>query len=119
MGHRDGRTSGPPRGDRKPRIALGQSRYDRSMWSLLYLVVRAFMRLLIRGDHRGRDERTKDLEILVLHHKLRVLRRKTGPPKLRAIDRVLLAAASRVIPRERWAAFLVTPVSYTHLTLPT
>jgi putative transposase len=81
------------------------------MWSLLYLVVRAFMRLLIRGDHRGRDERTKDLEILVLHHELRVLRRKTGPPKLRAIDRVLLAAASRVIPRERWAAFLVTPAT--------
>src|ERR1019366_4588586 len=27
-----------PRGDRKPRFALGQSRYDRPMLSLLYLV---------------------------------------------------------------------------------
>jgi hypothetical protein len=34
-----------------------------------------------------------------------VLQRTSGPPKLRAIDRVLLAAASRVIPRDRWVAF--------------
>jgi putative transposase len=30
---------------------------------------------------------SKDLEILVLRHQLRVLRRKTGPSKLRAVDR--------------------------------
>jgi hypothetical protein len=50
------------------------------------------------------------LEILVLRHQLRVLRRKTGRPKFTARDRVLLAAASRVLPRQRWASsFLVTP----------
>jgi hypothetical protein len=38
-----------------------------------------------------------------------VLQRTSGLPKLRAIDRVLLAAASRTIPRDRWVAFLVTP----------
>jgi len=81
------------------------------MWSLLYLIALALARLLVRGDHRGQDERTKDLEILVLRHQLYILRRKTGPPKLRTMDRVLLAAASRVIPRERWAAFLVTPAT--------
>jgi hypothetical protein len=32
------------------------------------------------------DDGSKDLEILVLRHQLRVLRRKTGPPKLQAID---------------------------------
>ena len=32
-------------------------------------------------------------------------------PRLRPIDRVLLAAASRVIPRDRWVAFLVTPAT--------
>src|SRR6266498_3616748 len=42
-------------------------------------------------------------------HQLRVLRRKTGRPKFTAGDRVLLAAASRVLPRQRWASFLVTP----------
>ena len=48
---------------------------------------------------------------LALRHQLRVLQRTSGPPKLRAIDRVLLAAASRVIPRDRWVAFLVTPAT--------
>ena len=36
---------------------------------------------------------------------------RPGPPKLRAIDRVLLAAASRSIPRDRWSCFLVTPAT--------
>jgi putative transposase len=52
---------------------------------------------------------SKDLEILVLRQQLRVLRRKTGRPRFTALDRVLLAAASRAIPRDRWASFLVTP----------
>ncbi len=80
------------------------------MWSLLYLVVRVLVRLASGG--RGRDdERSKDLEIFVLRHQLRVLRRTAGPARLRAIDRVLLAAASRVIPRQRWVVFLVTPAT--------
>src|SRR5664279_2285114 len=78
------------------------------MLFLLGLVVRALARLLV--DPRE-DDGSKDLEILVLRHQLRVLRRKTGPPKLRAIDRVLLAAAGRSIPRERWSCFLVTPAT--------
>ncbi len=79
------------------------------MWSLLYLVVRALVRLLVSARRAGRDdERSKDLEILVLRHQLRVLRRTAGPARLRPIDRVLLAAASRVIPRQRWVVFLVT-----------
>jgi hypothetical protein len=75
------------------------------MLFLLGLIIRAFSRLVV-GSHD--DDGSKDLEILVLRHQLRVLRRKTGPPKLRAIDRVVLAAASRSIPRERWSCFLVT-----------
>jgi hypothetical protein len=78
------------------------------MLFLLYLVARALARFLVSPGH---DDGAKDLEILVLRHELRVLRRKTGPPKLRAIDRVLLAAASRAIPRDRWASFLVTPAT--------
>ena len=78
------------------------------MLFLLGLIIRAFSRLL--AGSRG-DDGSKDLEILVLRHQLRVLRRKTGPPKLRAIDRVLLAVASRSIPRERWSSFLVTPAT--------
>jgi hypothetical protein len=43
-----------------------------------------------------RHDDTKDLEILILRQQLRVLRRKTGRPKLNARNRVLLAVASRV-----------------------
>ncbi len=81
------------------------------MLSLLYLILRALARLLVSRARRGRDDGSRDLEILVLRYQLRVLQRKSGRPKLRAIDRVLLAAASRAIPRARWATFLVTPAT--------
>jgi len=38
-----------------------------------------------------------------------VLRRKTGRPRFRRIDRVLIAAASRMLPRNRWSSLLLTP----------
>ena len=78
------------------------------MLFLLGLSIRLLSRLLVGPRD---DDGSKDLEILVLRHQLRVLRRKSDPPKLRAIDRVLLAAASRSIPRERWSCFLVTPAT--------
>ena len=81
------------------------------MLFLLYLVLRALVRLVVSGGQRGRDDGAKDLEILVLRHQLRVLQRKAGRPKLRARDRVLLAAASRAMPRDRWVAFPVTPAT--------
>jgi putative transposase len=76
------------------------------MLFILWLIVRLLTRLLVLPDA---DDATKDLEILVLRHQLRVLRRKTGRPRFTAGDRVLLAAASRVLPRQRWASLLVTP----------
>ncbi len=94
----------PPWGSKTP-IHDEVAPYDAPMLSFLYLIVRAFARLLVTA---GRDDGSKDLEILVLRHQLRVLQRKTGPPRLRVIDRVLLAAASRVIPHDRWIAFMVT-----------
>jgi hypothetical protein len=65
------------------------------MSSVLYLVVHALVRLVVGAGQLGRDKHAKDLEILALRHQLRVLQRTSGPLKLRAIDRVLLAAASR------------------------
>jgi transposase InsO family protein len=81
------------------------------MWSLVYLLIRTLVARMIGTGRRGRDDGAKDLEILVLRHQLRVLQPTAGRPKLRPIDRVLLAAASRVIPRDRWVAFLVTPAT--------
>ncbi len=78
------------------------------MLFLLSLVIRVLVRLL---GARGTDDGSKDLEILVLRHQLRVLQRKAGPPKFRAIDRVLLAVASGSIPRDRWASVSVTPAT--------
>jgi hypothetical protein len=73
------------------------------MLSLLDLVVRTLVRLVVGAGQHGRDEHAKDLEILVLRHQLRVLERTAGPPRLRAIDRILLAAVSRAIPRDQWS----------------
>ncbi|MGH3391361.1 MAG: hypothetical protein ACRDOO_21035 [Actinomadura sp.] len=63
------------------------------------------MLLRIRGDA------AKDIEIMVLRHQLTVLRRKVKRPALEPADRVLLAALSRLLPRTRWNAFVVTPAT--------
>ena len=65
------------------------------MLFMLWLTVRLLTRLLV-FPNAGNG--SKDLEILVLRHQLRVLRRKTSHPRFTAGDRVLLAAASRVTP---------------------
>jgi hypothetical protein len=49
------------------------------------------------------------LENLVLRHEVAILRRQVRRPVYRMRDRALLAAASRILPRERWSAFLVRP----------
>ena len=51
------------------------------MFSLLYLAIRVLVRLIGTGGQGGRDDGAKDLEILVLRHELRVLRRTSGPPR--------------------------------------
>ena len=76
------------------------------MFFLLWLTLRLLTRLLVLPNA---DDGAKDLEILVLRHQLRVLRRKTGRPRFTSLDRIVLAAASRLLPRDRWASFLVTP----------
>jgi len=81
------------------------------MWSLVYLLIRTLVALIVGTGKHDHDDSAKDLEILVLRHQLRVLQRTAGRPQLKPIDRVLLAAASRVLPRDRWVAFLVTPAT--------
>jgi len=60
---------------------------------------------------RTRSEEFKELEILVLRHELAILRRAPRRPAITAADRVLLAVASRLLPRVRWPAFIVTPAT--------
>lgn len=74
------------------------------LFSLLYMVLRVIFRLVPPGDERDRE-----VEILVLRHQVKVLRRKSGRPKLRRLDRLLLGAAARILPEDRWSSFIVTP----------
>jgi len=64
------------------------------LFALLYLVVRRLFSLA--GSSRSEDL-SKDVEILVLRHQLKVLRRQAGRPQLRRFDRAFLAAASRAL----------------------
>jgi putative transposase len=75
-------------------------------WSLGYLALRCLLQLVLL---RSRSEGFKELEIVVLRHELSVLRRQAGRPQLRQSERILLTAASRLLPRSRWSSFLVTP----------
>jgi putative transposase len=62
--------------------------------------------LLVRS---GRGPGVKDVELMVLRHELEVLRRQVGRPKLRPVDRALLAAAAWHLPRSSRGTRLVTP----------
>jgi hypothetical protein len=76
------------------------------LFSLLYMVLRAVLRLAPAGDQRDRE-----VEILVLRHQVKVLKRKAGRPKLRRRDRLFLAAAARLPPKGRCSCFIVTPAT--------
>ena len=79
------------------------------VWSFLYNCLLHMFGLTVSLI---RDEVDKDLEILVLRHQLRVLRRQLpGRVAYRPADRALLAVLGRLLPRRRWDAFLVTPAT--------
>ncbi len=76
---------------------------------MLYFLIYAVARRLLRAVVGNSSVSALEIENAVLRHQLAVLRRKTGRPRLRRIDRVLIAAASRMLPRNRWSSLLVTP----------
>ena len=58
-----------------------------------------------------RSKEFKELEIIVLRHELAILRRTTRRPPITVVDRLLLAVASRALPRSQWRSFIVTPAT--------
>jgi transposase InsO family protein len=58
---------------------------------------------------KGRPLRQLELENAVLRHQVKILRRTVRRPELKEKDRAFLAAASRMLSRDRWGSFIVTP----------
>jgi putative transposase len=76
------------------------------IFSLLYWGLRRLMELVVIAF---RSEEAKEVEILILRHQICVLKRQMKRPDLKPHDRVILAAASRVLPKPRWPSLLVRP----------
>ena len=77
-------------------------------FSLFYVALRWVLQL---AAVRFRSIDFKELEIVVLRHELAILRRRSRRPRITWTDRILLAAASRLLPRARWRSFIITPAT--------
>ena len=73
--------------------------------TLAFLVLRRILGMV--GGGPAPD--AKDVEIAVLRHQLSVLRRQVTRPRYTPGDRMVLATLAKLVPRDRWKIFLVTP----------
>lgn len=71
------------------------------------MLVRRLLDLLCLGP--SPDE--KDLEIGVLRHQLAVLNRRVGRRRYSPAERAVLASLARLLSREHWGLFVVTPAT--------
>src|SRR3954469_15565430 len=74
--------------------------------SFVYLAVSSLLKLLVR---RCRSDVVSEVELIVLRHQVKVLRRQVEQPRLLPADRALLAALTGALSRERQLVLLVTP----------
>ncbi len=84
-------------------VAAGRFRLRVVLMCLLYRLVCCLVDVLARGGGE------RELEIVVLRHQLAILRRGGKRRRYTTVDRALLAAASRLLPSERWSCFAVSP----------
>ena len=75
----------------------------------MLLLLDLLMHRALASLGRGSSMRTLELENAVLRHEVRLLRRHRRSLDLRRLDRAVLAAASRAVPRDRWSLFFVRP----------
>jgi putative transposase len=76
--------------------------------TLVFVIVRRVLGLVGVGPAPDAKD-AKDAEIAVLRHQLMVVRRQVARPRYTPQDRLVLAMLARMLPRDRWPAFLVTP----------
>ncbi len=74
--------------------------------SILYTILCPLLRALLP---RAPATRALEVEVLVLRHENRVLRRHLKRPRRHPVDRAFLVALSRCLPRAEWGRFLVRP----------
>jgi hypothetical protein len=77
----------------------------------LRLIYQMFSKLLGWIVLRTRSDTSKEIEILILHHQLAVLQRRTPRPRMSWTDRALLGALTRLLPVHRRLGLLVTPAT--------
>ena len=75
--------------------------------TLGFVIVRGLLGLIGLGPALD----AKDVEIAVLRHELAVLGRQVARPRYTPTDRMLLASLARLLSRDRWGIFLVTPAT--------
>jgi len=75
--------------------------------TLSVVIVRGLLKLVGLGPAPD----AKDVEIAVLRHQLAVLGRQVPRPRYTVADRMVLSWLARLLPRERWKVFLVTPAT--------
>jgi putative transposase len=78
------------------------------VWSFVYLALCRLVQLVVL---LCRSERSKELEILLLRHELAILRRQPRRARLGAVDRALLTALARALPRSAWTTLSVRPAT--------
>jgi putative transposase len=77
-------------------------------WSFVYLGLCRLFQLVVL---LCRSERSKELEILLLRHELAILRRQPRQARARPVDRAILAALARALPRSAWTSLSVSPAT--------
>jgi putative transposase len=85
-----------------PALSGGGGRREDPRVARFYRVLRLVIDILVL---RGRTDRSKDVEIVVLRHQLVVLQRQIARPRFAPDDRAILTALAR----DRWPLFVVKP----------
>ena len=70
-----------------------------------------FVRFVFGVFRVGPGSDDNDVEIAVLRHQISVLQRQIARLRFNDTDRAVLSSLAKLIPRDRWAVFLVTPAT--------